>query len=312
MNQPDEIERIIGEFAEGLYQALKAAFETTRGEIDVQQLAEAFASGDDQAIEDALGIASESLRQNIDQGTAGLFAEAFTGAAIMAATILGYPAHKLGTIALVVRDNLRFTLAAELAKIDVPGFKGTASLLLATGEKPQIIADYIARNIGLSEPQRKSLDKFRNVLTKAQQTGTTKLSVRELRSLNASQRSILSKALRQGVDDETVRELTRRQLKQMQAHRLFTTADTLGRKLVQLGQQAMWEQLERNGLINGYRRYWVHAGDERVRTTHRAIPADNKGGRGLQEPFQTPLGPAHTPPLEINCRCRVELRKPTQ
>lgn len=53
-------------------------------------------------------------------------------------------------------------------------------------------------------------------------------------------------------------------------------------------------------------RNWVTAGDERVRHTHRLIPAMNKDGVGWDEPFQTPSGPSmHAPhDHDIMCRCR--------
>jgi hypothetical protein len=58
------------------------------------------------------------------------------------------------------------------------------------------------------------------------------------------------------------------------------------------------------------RKFWVTAGDERVRDTHRQIPGLNKKGRAWREPFVTPTGPSmHAPhDHDIQCRCREEIR----
>ncbi len=52
-------------------------------------------------------------------------------------------------------------------------------------------------------------------------------------------------------------------------------------------------------------RYWVTAGDARVRPTHRLIPGMNAEGRKWNQPFQTPDGPSmHAPhDTDIGCRC---------
>ncbi|MFA7308189.1 MAG: phage minor head protein [Hyphomicrobium sp.] len=58
------------------------------------------------------------------------------------------------------------------------------------------------------------------------------------------------------------------------------------------------------------KKFWVTAGDERVRDTHRLIPGLNKQGRRWREPFATPTGPSmHAPhDRDIQCRCREEVR----
>lgn len=56
-------------------------------------------------------------------------------------------------------------------------------------------------------------------------------------------------------------------------------------------------------------RFWVTAGDERVRHTHRLIPGMNKDGVGWQEAFKTPTGPTmHAPhSVDVMCRCRERI-----
>ncbi len=72
-------------------------------------------------------------------------------------------------------------------------------------------------------------------------------------------------------------------------------------------QTEMWQQQIDRGKVDValLTRYWVTAGDERVRHTHRLIPGMNKAGRKWNEPFDTPTGPQmHAPSqTDIGCRC---------
>lgn len=55
-------------------------------------------------------------------------------------------------------------------------------------------------------------------------------------------------------------------------------------------------------------RFWVTAGDERVRETHRLIPGMNAKGVKWNQPFQTPTGPQmHAPSTDIGCRCHEKV-----
>lgn len=68
----------------------------------------------------------------------------------------------------------------------------------------------------------------------------------------------------------------------------------------------MWQQNIDRGKVDAglLTRYWVTAGDERVRATHRLIPGMNKDGRKWNEAFDTPTGPQmHAPSTEPQCRC---------
>lgn len=76
-------------------------------------------------------------------------------------------------------------------------------------------------------------------------------------------------------------------------------------------QTQAWEQGIEKGVVErgDIRRYWVTAGDERVRHTHRLIPGLNKAGVGWDEPFRTPTGfSMHAPhDTDMQCRCRERI-----
>lgn len=77
-------------------------------------------------------------------------------------------------------------------------------------------------------------------------------------------------------------------------------------------QAEAWDQAVARGVVreDQVRRFWITAGDDRVRPTHRAVPEMNEKGVGLREPFQTPKGPTMQPGWEFDpgCRCRVRVR----
>lgn len=83
------------------------------------------------------------------------------------------------------------------------------------------------------------------------------------------------------------------------------------------GAQLAWQQQVSAGKVDAQTvtRFWHHAHDGRVREAHIQIPLMNPDGVGLNEPFQSPLGPIMYPgdpaaPLELtaNCRCVLTYR----
>ncbi len=309
MNPNDsEVERLIASFEEIVYQAIKAAIEQTRQEIDTATLAEAIASGDDKAIADALDIAAVNLQHKATDGLSEPFATFFDTVAIIAATVLGFTTYTPGRDAEVVRDNLRYRIAKSLWELHTEIATRISNIDIPARE----IAARITQLVGLSAAQQKSLDTFVRILDRAATKGKARLSPAQLRRLNASQRSTLRKALASELSPEDTARLVEQQRGTMQKHRVRVIARATAHQAFNTAQQSTWEALNALGLIDGYRRFWIHAGDERVRTTHRAVPGLNSAGVGLQQPFLTPLGPCHMPPLEIGCRCRVELRRATE
>jgi hypothetical protein len=94
------------------------------------------------------------------------------------------------------------------------------------------------------------------------------------------------------------------------AVRVRTTAIARSESLraASLGQQALWEELARDGVLTeAYVRTWLVTPDDRLCPGCRAIPGLNSEGVGLTVPFATPYGPIFTPPAHVQCRCSVSL-----
>lgn len=95
-------------------------------------------------------------------------------------------------------------------------------------------------------------------------------------------------------------------------YRAETIAENEAHTVLHQAQQDAWDQAVGRGVVaaSRVRRFWITAGDDRVRPHHAAVPGMNEKGVGLKEPFQTPRGPAMLPGwrFEAGCRCRVRVR----
>ncbi len=76
-------------------------------------------------------------------------------------------------------------------------------------------------------------------------------------------------------------------------------------------QQLTWQAAEQQGFLDTdhFKRFWILTPDSRLCVICKQIPSLNAGGVGLQEPFQTPLGPVQVPPVHVQCRCACSLRE---
>lgn len=77
-------------------------------------------------------------------------------------------------------------------------------------------------------------------------------------------------------------------------------------------QVEAWRQAIGRGVVqrDKIKRFWITAGDDHVRPTHREVPGLNPKGVGLEQPFQTYKGPVMQPGWRFDpgCRCRVRVR----
>lgn len=95
-------------------------------------------------------------------------------------------------------------------------------------------------------------------------------------------------------------------------YRANTIAENEASTALHASQLEAWDQAIARGAVSevNVRRFWITAGDDHVRPTHRAVPGMNKAGVRLHEPFQTPKGPTMQPgwSFDPGCRCRVRVR----
>jgi len=220
---------------------------------------------------------------------------------------------KVGLLIILLLGLSNFNInlpKSELIKIEIKqildDYKKTFQI--AGSNKKRIL-----ETIGLTPNQAKSLLTYRQELERiAKQLNTpAKLNINAIRNLSASQRSVVRKALADGIEPKDIDPLVSKQHKAFLTHRAKAIGNTLSSKIAHATQQAAVNFAINARLVkpNQFKRFWVTAHDERVRHSHSQTEAINSKGVDLNQPFITPFGLVFFPPLEINCRCHVSIRK---
>jgi len=181
-----------------------------------------------------------------------------------------------------------------------------------TGLHPRQQARIIRDSIGLTRQQARAITNFRLQLTTQQNyPGDRYMVAADRRRLSATEARQVTRQMASGhMTQPEIDAMVNRYYQSLVNLRSNTIARTETLRASSVGQEELWAQAAEQGLIDpvGSRRFWVTAGDERVRENHRLIPGLNKGGRRIGEMFQTPDGDTPYPPQSVNCRCRLIMR----
>lgn len=168
-------------------------------------------------------------------------------------------------------------------------------------------------SIGLTANQEKAVQTYRAAL--------------ENRSQNALQRELrdrrfdpsISRAIREqkNLSKEQIDKMVSRYRDKYLKYRSETIARTESIRTLNVTGKQVWNDLVADGKLeeDRVRRFWVSTHDGRTRHAHVQIPIMNKEGVGLDDPFESPLGPILYPgdpralaANVINCRCAVFTR----
>lgn len=261
----------------------------------------------------------DSLDTHLTQGLKDELTALYDDSAILLLSVLG------------IRDFQQSNhLKAELVKSEIRGITAATS---KTVQSVRTNKQRIIETIGLTTKQAASLSNYRLALEKialpTKPVFRSKLIIggkvrienthnfndvippEVIRTLSASQRSVLRKAINTGIDQQQIEKLVSKQQKALLLHRAKAIARNVSSKLAHTAQQQVFNALATARLIdrNKYRRYWVTAHDEKVRHSHSQVEATHSKGVAINQPFKTALGNFMHPPLEINCRCHVVIKK---
>lgn len=184
---------------------------------------------------------------------------------------------------------------------------------VSAGTNPIDTARKIKQGLGLTASQERTVQNYRRMLENLE----TDALARRLR--DARYDPSIARAIREGKPltkpkiEAMVQAYTRRYIKR----RAETIARTESMTMINSGNQKYWDQMVKSGVVRprDIRRDWKHSHDSKVRNSHIAIPALNKDGRGLNDPFRSPLGlirypgdPQASAGNRINCRCYLFIR----
>ena len=269
-------------------------------------------------LEAMLGIDRDP--DDLDDATVALFGFVAAIAALAAASV----GHVLNTSQdrfTASRDrNIRPTIDRFQADT-IEGLRAAANAALQTPGTAQSRATQIIRSFGLTRPQVAALNVMRTVLIdRATADGTrgglanrTRKVERDLATLrgrlSSPQIAMVRKAIERPVTLPEIEALLNRHASALRTHRAQVAAAHMTHAATETAKVIGWQIAQFFGALPPEtRKVWVTAGDERVRQSHGSVPGMNPGGVPLSESFTTPFGKVSAPPLEINCRCRVQLR----
>lgn len=176
------------------------------------------------------------------------------------------------------------------------------------GDNPIKTARAIRDSIGLTARQEQAVANYRRYLENLDRTALDR-TLRDRRFDRTVER-----AIREGspLSDAQIEKMAKRYREKFIKHRSEVIARTESTRAIQGAQQELMQSYIDDGLIEAQqvRRYWHHTQDERTRAEHRMIAGMNPNGVGMEESFQTPLGPlrypgdpAGTAANVANCRC---------
>jgi hypothetical protein len=247
--------------------------------------------------------------------TSGLAALAsfFAAVAALAAAQARHVANTNAADAVTARDNAIQSFRAAYLHESAIALRETAERMLAARGSADSRAAQIRRAVGLSVSQARSLHVVREALIAHAADPTRNaesILVATRGSITAAQRQMLAKAIRTGTNPEQAEARLDRHAKALRQARARAVAGNAAHQIAESAKLTGWQIAQRFGALPAdQRRYWRTAGDERVRLAHAQVPAMNRDGVPLNQPFATPLGPCFTPPLEAGCRCKATLRR---
>jgi len=183
--------------------------------------------------------------------------------------------------------------------------------LLTSDDYAERTVDGVIMTLGLTERQAKAVTNYKRLLEEK----STEALARELHDRRYDRLVTGPNAPSADQVNAAVERYAERYL----AYRAVTISRTETLRAANIGQDLSIRRAAEDGEFGDLepRRFWITAGDEKVRHEHREIPRLNPDGVGLNEPFKYPGGRYIRLPgdpdvrdgsMVINCRCTVVTR----
>ncbi|MCK6103330.1 phage minor head protein [Brevundimonas sp. EYE_349] len=313
------------EFLEALAQAYGGAMDA----VDINAVIAALEAGDEAALANALNI-DEGVHSGLTVAlSSGLFYALLGNIVIAMKGFASRHKSRVNPSADIarLREDIERSILQPMARRSYEAIT-TAHRELQKGDMtPRDKATLIIRSIAMAPDQARSAAHFARALHESMtakdrsiQDGktyvtpaTAKLIIqRHMKHLNAAQRSALRTAFANGLTGDGATTLQHKHDRALIKYRQSVIARQEAIRTMHVGEYLAFKQGKANRSIpRDARRYWKTRGDERVRHDHRMVQVMNPQGVDVGQAFQTPLGPVMHPPLEVNCRCRVVVRRPS-
>lgn len=313
------IRRLAEQFQRSLSGEFLSAIERLRERIDLAQIRRLLEAGQ---IAQAIAVVSEAAVANAMGPFAQAVAAATVGAGQSAAAVIGAYRH-LHNLDVVFNstnpglvrhlETYRMDLIRELTDQARYNVQRVITEGASAGKGPRDVAREVRQHIGLTRAQSRYVSNYRLQLEQLD-VGALQRQLRDRRFDGVVARAIEGQTpLTREKIDQLVARYEARWLK----HRSETIARTEAIRAANTGNQEAWRQANEQRMFEGGTviRQWVYTHDDRTRSWHRNIPSLNPRGVGLEQPFQTDLGPIMYPgdpnapaANTINCRCTMVIK----
>jgi hypothetical protein len=286
--------------------------------IDVRHLTELLRAGRVQVAVDYVNLQLQEagFRQLANTVSNALLV---SGLAAAEALTRGVPTEIEFTFGLTNPKTIEYLRTAEANLIREATRQTQAAVMtvirdgVTAGRNPLDVARDIKQFIGLTDRQTQAVLNYRRAL-ETRDSAALQRMLRDRRFDPTVRAAIANDTpLKPAQIDKMVERYRQRYLK----YRAETIARTEAIRAVNKGNQLLWQQAVDDGKVEvgKIRRKWIYTHDLKTRHAHRTIPGLNPDGVGLNEPFQSALGPIKFPgdpdasaANTINCRCTVVTR----
>lgn len=324
MSHPtDDLYRIAGEYVRPIWNGFLDAVRKTLESVSEGMIAAALTKqygSFSKAIESPFELA-DILGSNMAQTVVPKMTDAWLAAGRKVSSVLpnsalidDYNFDTRRVSALLADDGYRGQFIDEITREQRKTITQVINRGFVLGLSRAKIARQIREVIGLTSNQEQWVSNYREQL-RVLDPDLFERVLRDKRSDKLLQRLIEEGGTLTQTQIDNMVERYRQRLIQYRAQMI---ARTEALRAVRMGEYEALRDAYEAGAIDGRcRRFWVTCMDDKVRATHTPIPAMNPDGRGMNEQFQTPLGPMRYP-LDpngtaanvINCRCHLEYRMP--
>lgn len=317
-----EVERLLSQQSQmtaKIRTAVMQAVGRIQSQIDVDQIAALLKQGRTQ---EAIASINAQMLQQGYRSVANAITQATVASGVSAAAALAdvpelsqldilFGLTNPNTISYLQRYEMN--LITGLSQDSLASVRAAIQQGVMAGQNPLTIAQDIRQFIGLTPRQTQAVMNYRSYLDNLDTSALTR-TLRDARFDPTISSAIENDS---SLAQEYIDKVVGRYQSRMLAYRADTIARTEALRAVNAGNHQLWQQAVSDGKVAADQvvRKWSYTHDGRTRPAHVAIPSMNPDGVGLNEAFDTPLGPLMfpgdpdgDPSNTINCRCAVIFR----
>lgn len=282
-----ELHRIADKYQPRVRRAFLTALEEIKGETKLVDIAAALQTGRVEVVVKILGLDQlETRLKTLTEELRGTYEEAAKGPGIASLPTIAaaYRFDLMNPHSVNFLQNYNFRLVKDISNNTREALRTILVESFKHGVPPAAAARRIRDVIGLTPKMARAVVNYE-------------------RSFDETD-----------MDIPTVSRLVESYITRLTRARANTISRTETIRAAGAGREGAWQDAAEKGFIKKreVRREWLVTDDDRLCPICEAIPGLNEGGVGIDQPFQTDVGPKMQEPAHPNCRCSVVLTYPEE